>query len=77
MKKSGTRTWKVKVSFSPFENDSQRDRAYQIWAKLFVQSVAKAAAAERDEAVDDADIHRTDSPKRGAGAIAAKSRIAS
>ena len=31
MKQPDTRSWKIEISFSPFENESQRDRAYQIW----------------------------------------------
>ena len=46
MKQPNTRSWKVEVSFSPFENESQRDQAYRIWAKLFVQSTCKSLSSE-------------------------------
>ena len=35
------RSWRVEVSFCPFESEAQRDRAYQIWAKQFVASQSR------------------------------------
>lgn len=42
MPNASTRSWKVEVSFCPFESEAQRDRAYRIWAKLFVESQSRS-----------------------------------
>jgi hypothetical protein len=33
-------SWKVKISFHPFENDIQRNQAYLTWVRAFLKGVS-------------------------------------
>lgn len=33
--------WKLKIKYCAFESEEQRDRAYKIWVRLFLEAEAK------------------------------------
>jgi hypothetical protein len=41
--------WIAKVTFVPFRSDTERERAYRTWVKLFIASKAKAVELRKGE----------------------------
>ena len=48
-KDSSKQQWTAKVTFVPFENEAQRNKAYQTWVKLFLRGKKKMTMERENE----------------------------